>query len=110
MTKYQMQYWLYAILNKEFGKEVEFTRDSLHRRYDVNCHGFEVSTNNFSIKTVEKWLQEKLIKSSFETANNDPGYYSKNIHGKKFYISVREQRKIDGSKPVLALNIHVYKF
>jgi hypothetical protein len=108
MTKYKIQYWLYAILNKQFGKEVKFNRDSLHRRYDVNRHGFEVSTNTMSIKTVEKWLSEKLIECAFETVDKEPRYYSKQIHGKKFSIYAQEQKKIDGSKPVLGLSIHAY--
>lgn len=110
MTKYRAQYWLYAILNKQFGKEVKFTRDSLHSRYEVNRHGFEVSTNTLSLKVVEKWLENKLLESSFETVKDEKGYYSKNIAGKKFYIYLQEQRKIDGSKPVLSLSIHAYKF
>jgi hypothetical protein len=110
MSKYKMQYWLYVILNKQFGKEVKFTRDSLHRRYEVNRHAFEVSTNTLSLHIVEKWLQTKLIESAFESVKDDPGCYSKNIGNKKFYIYVKEQKKIDGSKPTLNLSVYAYKF
>lgn len=110
MSKYKLQYWLYAILNKQFGKEAKFTRDSLHRRYEVNRHSFEVSTNTLSLKIVEKWLQDKLIGSSFEIVKDDQGCYYKNIGNKKFYIHLREQKKIDGSKPTLNLSVYAYKF
>ncbi len=103
-----MQYWIYAILNKQFGKEVKIVRDPLHRRYDVNRHGFQIGTNTLSIKNVQKWLEEKLIASSFKTVEGETGYYVKEIQNKKFYIFLGEQRYLHSNKVNLQLSIHAY--
>jgi len=108
MTKYKLQYWIYAILNKQYGKEVEIVRDPLHRRYDVNRHGFHVGTNTLSIKNVQKWLEQKLIDSSFKAVEGEKGYYVKKIANKKFYIFLGEQRYINSNKVNLQLSIHAY--
>lgn len=65
INAYRLQYWLYAMLNKKFGSEVKFHRDSLHSRYQVNRHGFEISTNTLPIAEVKKWLLENLSNSGF---------------------------------------------
>lgn len=65
INAYRLQYWLYAILNKKFGSEVKFRRDSLHAIYEVNRHGFEVSTNTMSVAEVNSWFNQKLSECGF---------------------------------------------
>lgn len=65
MNEYRLQYWLYAILNKEFGHEVKFHRDALHQYYSVNRHGFNVTTNTQHIDVVKKSLLSKLKQAGF---------------------------------------------
>ena len=60
INAYRLQYWVYAILNKEFGSEVKIHRDSLYSRYEVNRHGFNVTTNTLSLKKVKEYLQKYL--------------------------------------------------
>ena len=77
---YRFQYWLYAILNKEFGKEVKFKRDSLHQMYSVNRHGFSVTSTGRTISEVRAFLLKKLIDANFsldEKYNSSGGNLSK---------------------------------
>lgn len=86
LNNYRLQYWLYAILNKKFGKEVKFKRDSLHSRYEVNRHGFYITVNTLSLKEVKKYLKEYLEKCMFTEENNCGKHYKRD----KVYISVDE--------------------
>lgn len=115
MTKYKIQYWLYAILNSKFGSEVKFTRDSLHSRYEVNRHSFEISTNTMNLSIVESWLEDKLISSEF-LLNRDYGFeksFIKNENKQQTYISLRKQDKGSGypnrNKPTISVYIGLYK-
>lgn len=89
INNYRLQYWIYAILNKRFGKEVVFTRDSLHSRYSVNRHGFYITTNTQSIQEVKKYLTSYLEKCHFVKENNIGNQFQKN----KSYISINESDK-----------------
>lgn len=89
INNYRLQYWLYALLNKKFGKEVKFKRDGLHNRYEVNRHGFTITTNSLSIKEVEKYLQEYLKKSFFIEENYCGLHYKK----EKIYISISKNNE-----------------
>jgi hypothetical protein len=48
MNLYRLQYWLYAVFNNEFSKDVELRRDPLHSRYSVNRHGFSAHGRKFT--------------------------------------------------------------
>jgi len=87
VNNYNLQYWLYAILNKKFGSEVKFKRDSLHSRYEVNRHGFYIQTNTLSIKEVQKYLKSYLESVNFKCENN----FGFNLIKNKVYISIREE-------------------
>lgn len=65
---YRLQYWLYAVLNYEFGSEVKFERDSLHSRYAVNRHGFKVISNTTSSSTVRSQFIRHLERSGYTKA------------------------------------------
>lgn len=115
MTKYKIQYWLYAILNSKFGSEVKFTRDSLHSMYEVNRHGFEISTNTMNLSLVESWLEDKLISSDF-SINRDYSFeksFVKLENNQQIYISLRKQDRGAGyqnrNKAVLYVHIGLYK-
>lgn len=86
LNDYRLQYWLYAILNKKFGKEVKLKRDSLHTRYEVNRHGFYITTNTLSLEEVKKYLKEYLKKCFFVEEKNCGKYYKRD----NVYISVDE--------------------
>ena len=89
VNNYNLQYWLYAILNKKFGTEVKFKRDSLHSRYEVNRHGFYVETNNLPIKEVLKYLNSYLESANFKKEDN----IWNDLRKDKIYISFREEDK-----------------
>lgn len=86
INNYSLQYWLYAILNKKFGQEVKFKRDSLHDKYQVNKHGFYVMTNTLSIKEIKNYLEKYLEKCMFVEENNISKKYKKN----KTYVVIDE--------------------
>jgi hypothetical protein len=67
-NSYRLQYWLYAVLNYEFGTEVKFERDSLHARYSVNRHGFDVISNTTSSSAVRSQLIRSLERSGYTIA------------------------------------------
>ena len=46
MNGYRLQYWLYAMFNKNFGRDVQLKRDPLHGMYSVNRHGFTAHGRN----------------------------------------------------------------
>lgn len=65
---YRLQYWLYAVLNYEFGSEVKFIRDVLHSRYYVCRHGFKVTSNTTSSSTVRSHFIRHLEHAGFTIA------------------------------------------
>ena len=118
---YRFQYWLYAVLNKMYGKEVHFHRDSLHRIYQVNRHGFEVSSNTMSIQEVKNGFVKKLKEAGFTV--DEKAYQSKDcidLCKKNFYekgdeslhISIRYQATgldhKNSNKPVLIVSVGSY--
>lgn len=112
MTKYKLQYWLYAILNKKFGSEVKFHRDSLHSTYEVNRHSFEISTNNLNIIQVKNWFFMKLKESNF--CEDKDGFLCKLIDDKLFYIDLHDQDRgldyFNRNKPVIIISIQSYSY
>ncbi len=64
-NSYRLQYWLYAVLNYEFGTEVKFERDSLHTRYSVNRHGFKVTANTTPSSTVRTQFIKHLERAGY---------------------------------------------
>ncbi len=86
INNYRLQYWLYALLNKKFGKEVKLKRDSLHSRYEVNRHGFNITTNTLSIKEVKKYLKQYLENCKFIEEDYCGIHYKRD----KVYISISE--------------------
>jgi hypothetical protein len=113
MNNYKVQYWIYAILNKQFGKEVKFHRDSLHKIYQVNRHGFEIATNTMDVNSVNRWLIEKLLESGYQKDEQDPNFYKKEIGNRNFYIHIKQQRNGTdyrfAGKPVIIVSIYSYK-
>lgn len=91
---YRLQYWLYASLNKRFGTEVKFQRDSLHSRYAVNRHGFSVKTNTQSLSDVKAFLVRHLLAAGFTSAPDDRSGYTKVTQREtgveRLYVSVEE--------------------
>ena len=60
MNAYNIQYWLWASLNKRFGKAVRLERSLLHRTYEVNRHSFTVSPSGIPVVQVHAWFQQGL--------------------------------------------------
>lgn len=113
MTLYKFQYWLYAILNKQFGTEVKFHRDSLHKIYEVNRHGFEIATNTLDINIVKRWFIDKLLKSGFKNSSKEPNYYIKDIDGKSYCVTLHQQNHgLDyrfSNRPVIIVGLYSHK-
>jgi hypothetical protein len=116
INSYRLQYWLYAVLNKEFGKEVKFTRDSLHSRYIVNRHGFDISTNTLSIEKVQEFLVKKLQDCQF-TSTKGFGDSTDLVKTNQYqntkeelYICINKQIKFSyiNNKPVLSVSPRQY--
>lgn len=42
VNRYNLQYWIWVILNKQFGNQLKFKRSYVAHMYDVNKHDFEV--------------------------------------------------------------------
>lgn len=98
INSYRLQYWVYAILNKEFGSEVKIQRDSLHSRYEVNRHGFYVKTNTLSLKKVKEYIQKYLTTVNYvnEKSFGADVFSKTNQKGKKselLSISMKEEAK-----------------
>ena len=72
-----LQYWVYCILNKNFGTEVKISRGNLYRYYEVNRHDFDIETNTLSIAHVEKVIKDKLISCGYARDPNFSVSYSK---------------------------------
>jgi hypothetical protein len=65
MNGYRLQYWLYAVLNHQFGKDVKMKRDPLHHMYSVNRHGFTVHSHNSSANQVYAGMTQRLLAAGF---------------------------------------------
>jgi hypothetical protein len=69
VNNYRLQYWLYAVLNHEFGTEVKMERDSLHSRYSVNRHGFNVRTNRTPLATARRLFIARLERAGYKISS-----------------------------------------
>lgn len=113
ITGYNLQYWLYAILNKEFGKEVTFIRDSLHSRYSVNRHGFEIQSHNISLEKIQSFLIEKLKTCNYAACpgeNSIKGLMktTKRVLGtEQLYVDVQKSRNMDNTT---SLNVSAFAY
>ncbi len=117
INAYRLQYWLYAILNKKFGSEVKFHRDSLHKVYEVNRHGFEIATNTMSISEVKAWFVSKLSECGYK--GNDKNWTdalskttTRDTGVEKLFIEVREQSTgcdyENRNKQVIVVSVQAY--
>lgn len=111
---YRLQYWMYAVLNKEFGSEVKFTRDSMHKQYSVSRHGFSVSTNTVSLDTVYSFLTKKLKECDYKlpeksgVSSLDFEKVTKKETGvESLYVCV-QKNKLAHSKAQLSISLHTY--
>jgi ribosomal protein L31E len=118
ISSYRFQYWLYPILNKAFGKEVRFNRDSLHSVSAVNRHGFEISSNTQSLSKIKDFFIKKLKESNFtvdkefnqEIVNNNFIKITKRLTGEEMlFVGISEQKTgLDFNNrnyPVLIVNV-----
>lgn len=119
INNYRLQYWLYAILNKEFGKTVRFYRDSLHSRYEVNRHGFDINPVGIDVLGVKKYLTKYLENAGFsEDKNSFSGdillkKVTQRLTGKEtLYINIGYNKsgnmKSISHTPVLSISLSAY--
>lgn len=109
INEYRLQYWLYAILAKNYRKQVKMERSRLHGRYAVNRHDFNVS--GVAAKNVKEMLSEYLKSLGFKIDEN--GLRSlvreRETNGVKIteVISLMEQSGY--KETILNINSFVYK-
>lgn len=111
INAYRLQYWLYAILNKKFGKMISFERDSLHSRYEVNRHNFQVYGVPHSIVCLE--LSKILINAGYIKEKGIMGdtFKKEVLRGKKVekhYVTLTLLKSIGKSDVVLGVSPSVY--
>lgn len=111
INAYRLQYWLYAVLNKKFGKMISFERDSLHSRYEVNRHNFQVHGVPYSIVCLE--LSKVLTDAGYVKETNSSGETFKKevLRGKKLerhYISLMLLKSIAKDGVTLGISPSVY--
>lgn len=107
----KIQYWLYAILNKSFGKQVSFNRDSLRHRYDLHKNFFSVSGLNpkFVMLQLELELKEAGYVVDESSRVSDVTLVKSLEHNgkvKKAYVSLRNINPTEG----LNVSITTYDF
>jgi hypothetical protein len=101
MNAYRTQYWLWASLNKRFGKAIRLKRDDLHRVYEVNRHGFEVSTKGgLLLQEVYAWFQKFLNCSGFKQDLKESTWYEKVVERKRIFISMRLSKGLNGEESI----------
>lgn len=66
INSYRLQYWMYAVLNKGFGRNLVFVRDSLHHRYEVNRHGFTVRAQGVEYQEVLRYIARYLESCGYQ--------------------------------------------
>lgn len=109
ITPYRLQYWLYAILAKKYGRQIHMERGFLHNRYEVNKHDFNVS--GVVASSVEKFLKDYLKQLGF----NEDGIF-KSLSRKKELngilveeiVSIRLGKTYKGDE-ILIISSNVYK-
>lgn len=82
-------YWLYAVLNKNFGKTVRMNRGSLCKRYAVNRYDTEVYASGVDIKIVILNFTRILSESGYVDCD---GMMLKRRDKDDTYISIRNYK------------------
>jgi hypothetical protein len=96
INRYNVQYWLYAILNKQYGELVTLHRSYVARTYDVNKHDFEIATifnnDNDALELIRDFLVHKLIDAGYQEKN---GFFEKLFGNKRVVIRLKYGRMRD---------------
>lgn len=100
MNGYRLQYWLYAVLNKQYGRTVTMRRDSLHARYDVNRHGFSIHGKH-DAKLVFTFMTKQLVDAGFV---HEPG---RQVHEQSRMIKVIETA---GIRQTIYVSLHISRW
>ena len=95
MNAYRIQYWLYAVINRNFGQHVKIERDAQHRRYDVNRHGMHLRSTQFSAQAMEKVLAEVLVAAGYEHTKDG---FTKKIGKKRPVIHITQETGHGGAR------------
>lgn len=85
-STHDVQYWIYAALNKKFGRQLSIQRDPLHNRYDVNRHCFYVYGVN--IYDLKSFMIEMMHESGYVGTDAEK-IYRKTISDWNLYVSIR---------------------
>lgn len=113
ITGYNLQYWLYCVLNKKFGSQVKMARDSLHSRYSVNRHCFSVKSKSISVAQIQKFLNDTLLECHYQQDSKSisPCMVKTTIRElgtEQLYISFNPQTTINGQESRLSVSVHTY--
>lgn len=85
-NSYDVQYWIYAIINSTFGKQAKIKRSRLHHIYEANRHSFDVT--GVDAVELKKRVVSELIDSGYQP--DEYGFFSKlfDRRGKIVQISI----------------------
>lgn len=115
MNLYSLQYWLYASLNKRFGKELRFERDALRSCYSVHRHCFTVKTNTLALGAVASWLKQHLRECAYVEVNPSiadgslrAAHFVKSVDGKTQHVNLRYSTSL-GAKPQMEISLTQHK-
>lgn len=107
MTPYKVQYWLYAIINANFGKDVKIVRDPLHRRYDVNRHGMILTSSKIPADVLGKFMC-KVLRDHGYTLLDDGGAYTKRFDKKTCVINIHQRQCFEDGRQRVYVHPMVY--
>jgi hypothetical protein len=96
INRYNIQYWLYAVLNKQYGELVKLDRSYVARMYDVNKHDFEINIifnrDNDALESIRDFLNRKLLDSGYKLTT---GFYEKFFGNKRVVIRLTFGKMLD---------------
>lgn len=78
---YRLQYFLYALGNRLFGSTVKYKRDSLHRVYEVNRHGFNITSSGRPLGDIVKGYIDAMVSGGWEIISGSfVDLYKSDVH------------------------------
>jgi hypothetical protein len=107
VNRYNLQYWIWAILNKEFGNQIKLKRSWIASMYDVNKHDFQVfAANDDILKRAYDHLIDTLEDSGY--VQDGSGSYMKAFDGILCYIHPKFSNHIAGNHKVFSCSSYTY--
>lgn len=110
VNRYNLQYWIWAILNKQFGNQLKLKRSYVARMYDVNKHDFEVfAATTEMLKQAYDHLIVSLEDAGYVRTQSIGNEYMKAFDGILCYVYPEFHSSSLVNRPIFSCHSSTYK-